>query len=313
MLSLYPNEKIENQPVVVRKIDKKVGQNDKGYYHLQISYGIKSYDAKIWNDSPEIGDKINPGCLAYITGVAKDFKGTIQIHINKIEKIENPSQDLINKVIPSCYLNSDEMEKSLFEIINTINNIHIKQLLNNIFTNDTIKNAFFKKAAGAEIHHAYVGGLAQHTLEVARIVINFTQVFPYVNYDIAVASALLHDIGKIAELSDFPENKYTTRGKLIGHINIGVEILNSFISKIPDFPNQIKYEIEHCILSHHGTLEMGSPVLPMTIEAIAVHNADKSSAEINAFHLAIERDTGTDAWTDYNPTYKRAIKKSINI
>ncbi|SHE60475.1 3'-5' exoribonuclease YhaM family protein [Caloramator proteoclasticus] len=313
MQNLYPNEKIENQPVVVRKIEKKIGQNDKGYYHLQISSGIKNYDAKIWNDSPDIAEKIVPGCFAYISGVAKDFKGTLQIHINKIEKVDNPSQELINKVIPSCYLNSEQIEKELFEIIDTIKNEKIKQLLNNIFTNENIKTSFLKKAAGAEIHHAYIGGLAQHTIEVARIVINFTQIFPYVNYDIAVASALLHDIGKIIELSDFPENKYTTRGKLIGHINIGIEILNSFITKIQDFPQALKYELEHCILSHHGTLEMGSPVLPMTLEAIAVHNADKASAEINAFHLAIERDAGTDAWTDYNPTYKRAIKKSINI
>ncbi|MCX7950909.1 MAG: HD domain-containing protein [Clostridiales bacterium] len=310
MLNLLPNAKIENQPVIVRKIDKKIGQNDKGYYHLQISYGIKNYDAKIWNDSPEIAEKIPAGSLAYITGVVKDFKGTLQIHINKIDKIDNPSQELINKVIPSASLNQEALKTEVFNIISTIKNKDIKQLLSNIFNNDTIKNMFFKKSAGAEIHHAYLCGLAQHTLEVTKIVINFTQIFPYVNYDIAVAAALLHDIGKIVELSDFPENKYTTRGKLIGHISIGVEILNNFISKMENFPSQIKYELEHCILAHHGTLEMGSPVVPMTIEAIAVHNADKASAEINAFHLAIERDTGTDEWTDYYPTYKRAIKKT---
>lgn len=176
-----------------------------------------------------------------------------------------------------------------------------------------LETCSFKNAAGAEIHHAYLGGLAQHTLEVTKIVINFTQIFSFVNYDIAVCAALLHDIGKILELSDFPENKYTSQGRLLGHINIGVEILNSFISKIENFPNQLKLELEHCILSHHGTLEMGSPVVPMTIEAIAVHNADKASADINGFHLALERDTGTDEWTDYNNTYKRFIKQTLNI
>ncbi|SEG13297.1 3'-5' exoribonuclease [Caloramator fervidus] len=309
-MQLNINQKFENIAVAVRQITKKVDQNNKGYYHLQVSIGLKSYDSKIWNDDEKIGEEIVPGCLAYISGIAKNFKGSIQLHISNIQRIFNPSQELLNSVIPTGFVNESDMIKEIEKLISTIKNPYIKTLLENVFNLPDVKKHFYKKAAGAEIHHAYQGGLAHHTIEVAKIVQNYCNIFTYIKYDVALAAALLHDIGKIYELSPFPENKYTTKGRLLGHITLGADLVSRAISEIKDFPNELKYELIHCILSHHGMLEMGSPVVPMTIEAIAVHNADKASAEINAFHLAIERDTGLDSWTEYNPTYKRSIKKT---
>lgn len=309
MLNLNTNDKLEKQPVIVRQINKKMSQNNKGYYSLQISYGIKNYDAKIWDSSDEISKDITPGCIANVWGVVRDFKGNIQIHINRIEKIDNPDEELMDSVTPSCFLDEATLSKEVNKIIDTLNDKNMKLLLMDIFNLPEIKDNFFKKAAGAEIHHAYMGGLAQHTIEVAKTVINFSNIYSYINYDLAVAGALLHDIGKTFELSNFPENKYTTVGRLLGHITLGAKLVRERASLIEGFSEDIALELEHCILSHHGSQEMGSPVAPMTIEAIAVHNADKASAEINGFHLAIERDTKNDVWTDYNNTYRRFIKK----
>jgi 3'-5' exoribonuclease len=309
MLDLKANDVIENQPVIVRQINKKNNQNNKEYYHLQISYGIKNYDAKIWNNNEEIAREITPGCLAYIWGNVRDFKGNIQIHINKIERILNPDEAIINMVIPTCELNDVKLSRELFLIIDTVIDTNLNELLTTIFTNEKINSVFFKNAAGVEIHHAYIGGLAQHTLEVTNIVMNYCKLFKDINYDLAVTASLLHDIGKIVELSSFPENKYTDIGRMLGHISIGVEIINEEIQKLNNFPIELKKALEHCVLSHHGTLEMGSPVIPMTLEAVALNNADRSSAELNGFTLAIQRDTRTGSWTDYNPTYKRFIKK----
>ena len=310
MMNINVNDKIEKQPVVVRQISKKTSQTNKEYYDLQVSYGIKNYNAKIWNNNPDISNEITPGCIAFIWGIARDFKGIIQIHINNIEKIENPNEEILSQVMPCCQQNEAKLQKKVKEIISSIKNEYLNSLLNEVFEIPYIKENFFKKAAGAEIHHAYVGGLAQHTIEVTEIVIQLCNIYPYINYDIAVTSALLHDIGKTIELSKFPENKYTDKGRLLGHIALGIEILNKAVSKIEGFPQDLKLELEHCILSHHGMLEMGSPVVPMTLEAIALHNADKASADINGFYLAIQRDTGKDNWTDYNSTYRRFIKKS---
>lgn len=310
MLNLNPNDKLESQPFIIRQICKKVSQNNKEYYHLQISYGIKNYDAKIWNYNEEIAKEISPGCIANVWGTARDFKGNIQIHIDKIKKIENPDDNLIEEITPSCELDTIKLVRDIDRIIETVQTPELNALLKSVFSSPDIKSSFFKKAAGAEIHHAYKGGLAQHTIEVTKIVMHFCSIYSCINYDIAVTAALLHDIGKIIELSNFPENKYTNKGRLIGHITLGVEVLNQEVQKIDNFPQSLKVEIEHCILSHHGTLEMGSPVVPMTIEAIALHNADKASAEINGFNLAIQRDSGTGTWTEYNNVYKRFIKKA---
>ena len=309
MLNIKVNDRIEKAAVIVRQISKRVGQNGKEYYNLQISHGIKNYDAKIWNNNEEIARAIKPGCFAYITGIVKDFKGTLQIHIENIEKIENPDEDIIKNVTPSSELSNLNISKDINSIIETVKTEGLKTLLIMIFETDNIKNSFYQKAAGSEIHHAYVGGLAQHTLEVAKMVINYCSIYSFINYDIAVTAALLHDIGKTVELSNFPENKYTNKGRLLGHITLGVQIIDSFISKIENFPPDLKIELEHCILSHHGTLEMGSPILPMTVEAAALHNADAASAELNGFYLAIQRDNSTNVFTEYSNTYKRYIKK----
>ncbi|EYE89019.1 hypothetical protein Q428_04805 [Fervidicella metallireducens AeB] len=310
MLNLKTNDRIENQPVIVRQISKKINQNGKEYYSLQISYGIKNYDAKIWNSNIGVSEEIIPGSVVNIWGVVREFKGNLQIHIDKILHISNPSSDLLEKITPSCSLEEDKLAKRLAEIIGTIKNEYLNQLLNNIFSSPDIKEAFYKKAAGVEIHHAYTGGLAQHTIEVAETVIQLCKIYNYIDYDMAVAGALLHDIGKIVELSNFPENKYTTLGRLLGHINIGTQIIEKYTSQINKFPEDVKLELQHCILSHHGSLETGSPVLPMTLEALVIHNADKTSAELNGFYLAIQRDVKNDDWTDYNNTFKRYIKKS---
>jgi 3'-5' exoribonuclease len=310
MLLLNPNDRIENQPVIVRQIVKKVGQNNKEYYHLQVSCGIKSFDAKIWNGDEEIVQEITPGCFANIWGIAKDFKGNLQIHINKIERIQDPDDELVKTIVPSCELNEISLCNDINKIIDTVNEPKLNELLMLVFNSPEIKDSFYKRAGGIEIHHAYVGGLAQHTVEVAKIVIGLCSIFDYINYDLAVTAALLHDIGKTVELSDFPENKYTDVGRLLGHISLGAQIVNEKISSIVDFPQEMKVALEHCILSHHGTLDMGSPIVPMTIEASAVHNADNCSAELNGFNLAIQRDSGVGAWTDYNVIYKRYIKKN---
>lgn len=310
MLNLAANEFLEKVPVIVRQINRKMGQNNKEYYHLQISYGIQNFDAKVWSNNLDIVENINAGCFAYIWGTVKDFKGSLQIHINQIEKIENPDDSLIKEVMPSLEVNIGSVKDEIFTLIESVDDNYLNDLLTSIFCSDDIQEAFFERAAGAEIHHAYLGGLAHHTLEVAKCVAFFSKLYDSINYNIAITAALLHDIGKTLELSGFPENKYTSSGRLLGHIYIGVNILDTAIEKINDFPEEYKTALEHCILSHHGTLEMGSPVVPMTLEAIVLHNADRASAEINGFHLAIQRDSSIGPWTEYNNTFKRYIKKS---
>lgn len=307
LLSINANSKLSDIAFIVRKISKKKGQNEREYYSLRISRGIKTYDGKIWS-CDEKYLSINPGDIVKVSGNAKTFKGSIQIHIDDINVIEE-SEELIGELMPFCHKSENKLREEIETIIETIKNKNIIRLLENIYNIPEVKENFYKKSAGVEIHHAYVRGLAQHSLEVAQNVITYCNMGYSINYDIAVATALIHDIGKIYELSNFPENAYTDEGKLLGHISIGANLVKKCIDEIEGFPKSMELDILHVILSHHGNKEMGSPVVPMTIEAIAVHNADKASAEINSFHLTIQRDNTLNNWTEYNTIYKRSIKK----
>lgn len=308
MSNISANSKIDDLAFIVKKVSKNIGQNEREYYSLKISRGIKTYDAKIWS-SDEKYLLIKCGDVVNITGSSKLFKGSIQIHINSIEVLNDVTEDIINELMPFCRKSEDSLKEEIENIISTIEDKNILKLLNKIFNIEKVKESFYKKSAGIEIHHAYVRGLAEHSLEVAKNVIAFCSLDYPINYDIAVAIALIHDIGKVYELSDFPENRYTSEGKLLGHISIGASLVQTCMDEIEDFPSSLKLDIVHGILSHHGNKEMGSPVVPMTIEAIAVHNADKASAEINSFYLMIQRDNTTNNWTEYNNIYKRCIKK----
>lgn len=310
MLNLKLNDTLEAQPLIVRLINKKSGQNNREYYHLQLSHGLQNLDGKIWNGDPAVAENITPGCIARVWAVVKDFKGTLQLHISKIERIDNPDEEIVDEITPACQFEQTHLMEEIQSIVDSVKTPELHELLTIIFNEPHIKENFYKTAAGAEIHHAYLGGLAHHTIEVAKTAIHFCSFYKAINYDIAVTAALIHDIGKTYELSNFPENKYTDKGRLLGHIAMGCEILQDAANQIEDFPLDLRLDLEHCILSHHGTMEMGSPVVPMTLEAIVLHNADKASADINGFFLAIQRDMNAGRWTDYNNTYKRFIKKN---
>lgn len=307
MLELTPNCKIDNIAFLIREITKKVGQNSKEYYSLQINRGLKNYDAKIWSGDEKYKN-IKNGDAVKVKGIVKEFKGNIQIHISELQPVDN-IDEVKDELLPFCTKTELELRNEFNNILSTIKNENILKLLNKVFNLPDIQKYFFEKSAGSEIHHAYVRGLAEHSIEVAKNTIAFCSMGYPIKYDTAVTIALLHDIGKVYELSDFPDNKYTDVGKLLGHISIGANLVSKCIDDISDFPKDLAIDIIHGMLSHHGNKEMGSPVVPMTLEAIAVHNADKASAEINAFYLSIKRDNNTSNWTDYNNIYKRAIKK----
>lgn len=309
MLEITPNSKIDNVVFSVRQISKKVGQNSKEYYTLQVCRGIKTYDAKIWSGDGKY-ETIKPGDIVGINGTAKEFKGSIQIHICEINILEDVDPLVTAELLPFCSKSESLLREEFEDIVSTIKDEYILKLIDKVFNVNEVKEYFYKKSAGSEIHHAYVRGLAEHSIEVAKNTISYCNMGYPINKDIAVSIALMHDIGKVYELSDFPENKYTDVGKLLGHISIGANLIGRCISEIDGFPKNIEIDILHGILSHHGNKEMGSPVVPMTLEAIAVHNADKASAEINAFHLSIQRDNASSNWTEYNNVYKRCIKKS---
>ena len=173
--------------------------------------------------------------------------------------------------------------------------------------------AFIKKfkahSAAKTVHHGFSGGLLEHTLSVTRMCDYFATSYSILNRDLLLSSAILHDIGKVKELSDFPDNDYTDEGQLIGHIVIGVEMIDDAIRSIPDFPVKLAHELKHCIVAHHGELEYGSPKKPALAEAVALNMADSTDAKLQTLTELFKGKTGIE-WLGYNRLFESNLRRA---
>lgn len=280
----------------------------KTYMSLRLQDKTGTVDAKVWdlnNDIKNFEDndfiKIDASVLIY--------QNETQLNVKKIRKSSEGEYNPADYV-PCTEKNIDDMYDELTEYIKTINNSYIKKLLESFFINDPyIIKAFKKHSAAKNVHHSYMGGLLEHTLSVVKLC-EFMSTQYGANHDILIATAMLHDVGKIEELSDFPNNDYTDDGQLIGHIVIGTEMITERINKIDGFPKQLASIIKHSILSHHGEYEYGSPKRPKTVEAFILHCADNTDAKIKVYQDSISSDNTQGSWVGYNKMLGHNIRKT---
>jgi len=199
------------------------------------------------------------------------------------------------------------------EMLTYIEKIQTKPLQNLLqaFFHDQKTAELFQRAPAAKgFHHIYLGGLLEHTLSVVRLLEKVSEHYPTLNKDMLITGGILHDIGKIYEFNYDSLIEYSDEGRLIGHIVMGVEMIDKTIAAIDDFPPQLALELRHIILSHHGEFEFGSPKRPKTLEALVVHYIDDLDAKFNAFQTLITDSTNADSdWTNYNRLLERFIYK----
>ena len=187
---------------------------------------------------------------------------------------------------------------------------HLRQLIIKFFIEDEeFKKQFQRSSAAKTVHHGFLGGLLEHTLGVTKLCSTFADNYPFLNRDLLITAAIFHDIGKTKELSSFPKNDYTDEGQLIGHIIIGVEMIDEKIKEIPDFPETLSNELRHCILAHHGELEFGSPKKPAIAEAAALNFADNADAKLEIFREFLETKSESP-WLGFQPLLDSNIRKT---
>ena len=212
--------------------------------------------------------------------------------------------------MPTTEKNVTAMYEELTAYIRQIGNTYLKQLLEYYFVKD---EAFIKKfkghSAAKTVHHGFSGGLLEHTLSVLHLCEYFAGAYPILDRDLLFAAAICHDIGKTRELSSFPDNDYTDEGQLIGHIVIGVEMVNEALRSVPDFPEKLANELKHCIISHHGELEYGSPKKPALAEALALNLADNADAKMQTLTEIFKGKTGTE-WLGYNRLFESNLRRT---
>ncbi|MCR5774786.1 MAG: HD domain-containing protein [Lachnospiraceae bacterium] len=309
----YLNELVEGDRISAVYLCKKMAmlttKNGKDYMSLTLMDKTATADAKIWEPNSEgIGD-FDELDYIYITGEVTVFNGAIQINIRRLRRAGE------EEYIPADYLpmspyDNDGMYNQLKNVIDTIKNRYLNSLLKSFFIEDeAFIEAFRSSSAAKTVHHGFVGGLMQHTLGVTRLCKFYTKAYPALDHDLLISAALLHDIGKVKELSQFPENDYTDDGQLLGHIYMGAEMIAVKAEQIEGFPPKLLSELQHCILAHHGELEFGSPKTPELIEALALHYADNTDAKLETFTEAV-KGKEQDKWLGMNRPLGGNIRKT---
>ncbi|SHI07088.1 3'-5' exoribonuclease YhaM family protein [Desulfosporosinus lacus] len=260
---------------------------------------------KIWNYDPQVLVWLKDQDIFRVKGVASEYRGTIELTIEAIQIVSKEDVDL-SDLLPSSPVTADELEKRLAVLIEKIIQPELKMLMEMILGHPEWGNAYRKAPAAMKIHQAYLRGLWEHSVRVAELAEGIAKHYAGINRDLVVAGALLHDIGKIGEYSYDRGVKFTTEGRLLGHIIIGIELLTEEIAKIPSFSRDQRSKLLHIITSHHGKYEWQSPKRPKLMEALVIHYADAMDAELYQFEQAKENHP-QDEWSPYIPSMERFI------
>lgn len=289
-------------------------KNGKDYYNVTLQDKTGSLDCKIWDINSEGINEFDEMDYIQVHGDVSIYNGALQGSIRRLQKAAEGSYDE-SEYLPMSSYDIDEMYEELLKIIATVEEPHLNQLLVNSFEkNETVKKRFKKTSAAKTVHHAFVGGLLEHTLSVTRMCDFIAAQYDYLDRDLLLTAAIFHDIGKIQEFSDFPQNDYTDDGQLLGHIVMGYNYVASEAAKIEGFPKSKKNELLHCILSHHGKLEFGSPKVPAIAEAFALNFADDMDAKLETMKERLGNVEKNDlTWQGYVNILGTNIRKTSDI
>lgn len=287
-------------------------RNGKPYDNLLLQDKTGILDGKVWDpNSQGIADYEEKDFIE-VYGEVISYNGNLQINIKQIRKAEPGEYDPAD-YMPVTEKNVDQMYEELTAYIRGIGNPHLRQLLEYFFVSDQDFIRKFKEHSAAKtVHHGFSGGLLEHTLSVMHLCEYFAGAYPILNRDLLFAAALCHDIGKTRELSSFPDNDYTDEGQLIGHIVIGVEMIDEALRTLPDFPARLANELKHCVIAHHGELEYGSPKKPALAEALALNLADNADAKMQTLTEIFKGKTGTD-WIGYNRLFESNLRRTSGV
>ena len=284
-------------------------RNGKPYDNLILQDKTGTLDGKVWDPNSQGIADYDEKDFIEVFGDVINYNGNLQLNIRQIRKAEEGEYNPAD-YMPTTDKSVDGMYEELTAYIRQISNKYLRQVLEFYYIKD---EAFIKKfkahSAAKTVHHGFSGGLLEHTLSVTRMCDYFATSYSILNRDLLLSSAILHDIGKVKELSDFPDNDYTDEGQLIGHIVTGVEMIHDAIREIPGFPVVLANELKHCIVAHHGELEYGSPKKPALAEAVALNMADSTDAKLQTLTELFKGKTGTE-WLGYNRLFESNLRRA---
>ena len=301
-----------NEIYLCKQKNAAVTKNGKSYENCILQDKTGSIDAKIWEpDSSGIGD-FKAMDYIEVVGDVTQFNGALQMSIKRARYVSPDTVDT-SLFFPVSDRDNDAMYGELCGFIDTVEEPHLRRLLEVLFKEDAgFIHDFRRSSAAKSIHHGFIGGLMEHSLGVAALCEQSCLSRPLLNRDLLITAALCHDIGKVRELSAFPANDYTDEGQFLGHIIIGAQMLEERIRGIEGFPEELRLKLIHCILSHHGEYEFGSPKKPAIMEALALNLADNTDTKLESFREILEGTSAeTKGWLGFNKLFESNLYKSV--
>lgn len=282
----------------------------KSYYSITLQDKTGVFDAKVW----ELGAGVEHfETMDYICidGQVTSFQGALQLNIKRVRKCQEGEYDPAD-YMPMTTRNIEEMYAELLALAAMVKEPHLQELLQSFFVSDKDFAARFKKHSAAKaVHHGFIGGLLEHTLGVTKLCAYLADTYEILNKDLLLTAAMFHDVGKMEEISPFPENDYTDEGNLLGHIYIGASSLSARCRTINGFPKKLEEELLHCILAHHGELEFGSPKKPALAEALALYIADNADAKLETIKEIFGSADPKLEWVGYQRLLESNLKRTV--
>ncbi len=299
---------------LVKSKRNKTTRTQKPYLDLDLMDGSGQVNAKVWDNADHFSTLFKRGDVIKVKAMVEEFAGRRQLKVVKLRAVEEGEEVPWDDLIRSSPHDPREMVEYLKGLTGTVEDVHLKALLEAFFDDAEFMERFLTWAAARNIHHSYMGGLLEHTVKVVKTsVFAAEDLYPgEVDRDLLIAGSILHDIGKVRELSSGPEVGYTAEGYLLGHLTMAVEMVREKAGEVEGFPGELLTELLHILVSHHGEKEWGSPVVPMTPEALIVHGADNLDAKTQIALGSIADDPNEEEdFTEYHRTLGRHFYKAL--
>lgn len=300
-------QNVDSQFMLVRMSLRSRRSGSGEYLSISLSDKTGQIQGRVWNNAASVAASLEERCVVSIRGTAEEYRGEVQISVTEAALVADPSPQLLAELMPQPRPGTAHLRSRLADVIGAIGTPALKTLVSTIMDSAEIGEAFAAAPAAKYIHHAYPGGLLEHSLEVAALCDAACKLFPALDRDILVTMALLHDLGKIREYTTAETIEVADEGRLVGHVVIGLRLLDQAVASTPDFPPVLAAHLSHIMLSHHGEVENGAPIVPQTMEAMALHLADLTSAKLNQFEQVLAARGGDEQWSQYDRLLNRSL------
>ena len=306
---LRPGERVAGAFFLVRhKQLEPFRDRSKGEF-LTLTLGDRTGQmlARVWEGAPELAATFVEGDVVKVAGDVEEYLGRSQLIVGKLRLALEDEYDLAD-FLPATEKDVAGMLAQVQAAVEGLQDPHLAALVRHFYDDPAFRSRLAQAPAARRVHHAYLGGLLEHLVDVLTLCDTVLHLYPEINADLLRTGALLHDVGKLREYTWDKDIDYTDEGRLIGHIVLSTELVSRAIEQIPGFPDELNLRVRHMLVSHHGKYEWGSPARPQTLEAIALHQIENLSAQVNRFRslLAARREPG-QAWTPYDRLLGRQL------